>query len=177
MDRELTEYWHGLIDRSRQVEGAHLTFPKFHAKASHCAPFLAILQDPDRSGAVKSGVCCCVTNKDPTAQRQKEIILDKVRLRGEQIVCWNFHASYEPTSRVDWAGERQRLVDIMPQLKAVLAFGGLAWRGMPDVSLPKKVILILRKIHQRQAASGEGEIARANCQIKVTYGATSPLTH
>ena len=142
MDKKLKRYRRNL----RRRTGPH--FPRFHSEARHRAPFLALLQDPGKSGAEKTGVCCPLTNNDGTSLRQRRIIFGMVELEPKQIVFWNFHAAYEDKkhprcAKVDWALEIERLIAVMkPNLKAVLAFGGPAWRGMRDVRLPPGVALL-----------------------------------
>jgi hypothetical protein len=141
MDKKLKRYRQNLGRRT----GLH--FPRFHSEADHRAPFLALLQDPGKSGAEKTGVCCPLTNNDGTSRRQRRIIFGIIKLEPKHIVFWNFYAAYEDKkhprcAKVDWAVEIERLIAMMPNLKAVLAFGGPAWRGMRDVCLPRGVALL-----------------------------------
>jgi hypothetical protein len=65
----------------------------------------------------------------------------------KQIVFWNFYAAYEDmedarVGSVDWADELQKLIELLPDLAAVIAFGRKASLGMRDVALPRGVVLI-----------------------------------
>lgn len=139
MDTVLDTFWKEIGERTL------LEFPRFAKEAACTAPFLAVLETPGKSGAEKSGECS-LDNKDPTAKRTREII-EAVRIPREQIVFWNFYAAYKQCERSKknrklWAGELERLIEVMPKLKAIVVFGNDAWHGMRDVNLRKGIALI-----------------------------------
>jgi hypothetical protein len=118
-----------------------LEFPQFADEAVHTAPFLAVLEIPDNSGAERSRKCS-LDNDDPTAKLTLRIVT-KVGIKREQIVFWNFYAAYKSErNRKFWARELEGLIKEMPKLRAIVAFGDEAWRGMRDVDLRKGIALL-----------------------------------
>ena len=123
------------------------SFPEFAKEAVHTAPILALLQNPGNSDAENTGVCS-IDNEDPTSTNQKEIIETKVGINREDIVFWNFFASFDIgknlgiESQERWAKEVEELIRRMPKLKVVLVCGEKAWKGMRFVKLKKSITLI-----------------------------------
>jgi len=70
--------------------------------------------------------------------------LESAGLRRTDIIPWNFYAAYDAplTDRNMWADELERLIGMLDNLKAVIAFGDKAWLGMRNVHLPPLVQLI-----------------------------------
>jgi hypothetical protein len=136
MDDVLAKYRDGLEERAK------LKVPEFAPEAVHTAPILALLLEPDNSGAARS-LIVQVGNADPTARRTLEMI-NRAGLKSDQFVLWNFYASFEAKTkpRRFWEEETKLLVKEMPNLKVVLVFGTDAWIGMRDVELRKGVALI-----------------------------------
>ena len=136
MDDVLAKYRDGLEERAKQK------VPEFAPEAIHTAPILALLLEPDNSGAAKSRIVQ-VHNKDSTARRTLKMI-KRAGLEPDQQVLWNFYGSFKAKTkpRRFWEEETERLTRIMPKLKAVLAFGNVTWLGMLHVELPKGVVLI-----------------------------------
>lgn len=135
MDDVLAKY------RSELQERAKLRVPEFAPEAVHTAPILALLLEPDNSGAGKSRIVQ-VHNNDATARRTLRMI-KTVGLELNQHVLWNFYASFEAKTlpRSFWEKETETLAKRMPHLKVVLAFGNDTWLGMQHVELPKRVVL------------------------------------
>jgi hypothetical protein len=67
MDDILAKYRDGLKERAK------LEIPEFAPEAVHTAPILALLLEPDNSGAGRSRIVQ-VHNNDPTAQRTLKMI-------------------------------------------------------------------------------------------------------
>ena len=136
MDLVLKEF------REKSGTRTSLEFPEFAKEAVHIAPFFVVLEIPDKSGAERSRKVS-LDNDDPTARRMLRIDTS-VGIEREQIVLWNFYAAYksEKKNRKFWAGELQRLIEVMPKLKAIIAFGDDAWRGMRDVDLRNGITLM-----------------------------------
>jgi len=128
--------------RRAAAERTGLTFPRFADEAVNSAPILAVLQNPGNSGAEVSGVCS-LDNADPTARRTARIIAS-LGLNRDQIIFWNFYGAYEATKpdRSLWATELEHLISLLPNLRAVIAFGDQAWRGMRDVQIPRHTLLV-----------------------------------
>jgi hypothetical protein len=135
MDDDLAKYRDGLKERAEKE------VPKFAPEAVHTAPILALLLEPDNSGAAESRIVQ-VHNNDPMARRTLEMI-KRVGLKPDQQVLWNFYGSFEAKKRPRrfWEEETETLAKIMPNLKVVLAFGNDTWLGMQHVELPKRVVL------------------------------------
>jgi hypothetical protein len=136
MDDVLAKYRDGLKGRVEQ------DVPSFAPEAVHTAPILALLLEPDKSGAAGSRIVQ-VHNNDPTARRTLKMI-NRAKLRADQYVLWNFYASFEAKTKLRhfWEKETKLLIKEMPNLKVVLVFGTDAWIGMRDVELPRGVALI-----------------------------------
>lgn len=136
MDNVLAIYREGLKERVKK------NVPKFAPEAVHTAPILALLLEPDNSGAAQS-LIVQVHNDDPTARRTLKMI-KKVGLDLNQHVLWNFYSSFEAKTkpRSFWEKEAETLTKIMPNLEVVLAFGNDTWLGMQHVELPRRVVLI-----------------------------------
>jgi hypothetical protein len=158
MDRVLAQYRDGLKSRT------NLDVPKFAPEAVHTAPILALLLEPDNSGAGRSRIVQ-VHNNDPTARRTLRII-KTVGLELNQHVLWNFYASFEARTkgRSFWERETEILAQLMPKLKVVLAFGNDTWCGMQHVELPRSVVLYGAPHPSNRGViekSAEGKIERA----------------
>jgi len=165
MDDVLAKYRDGLKERVKQE------VPGFAPEAVHTAPILALLLEPDNSGAAGSRIVQ-VHNNDPTARRTLKMI-NRVKLAADQYVLWNFYASFEAKTkpRRFWEEETKRLVEEMPNLKVVLVFGTDAWIGMRDVELRKGVALIGAPHPSNRGVNSdrlvaEGKIERAWARAK-----------
>jgi hypothetical protein len=167
MDDVLAKYRDGLRDR------ANKKIPEFAPEAVHTAPILALLLDPGKSGATKSGIVQ-VHNDDPTARRTLEKI-ERAKLKLDDFVLWNFYASFDVVVKKEardfWEGETERLIkETMKKLKVVLVFGNDAWLGMRGVELPKCVVLIgaphpsQRSVNSDKSADGKIERAWARAK-------------
>ena len=131
-DPILESYREDLINRT------DLRFPKFAQEAVHTAPILAVLDTPG-PGAVER---CSLDNRDGTSRRQRRV-MSEVGVERERVIFWNFFAAYDgERDRRFWAGELERLINLLPNIRAVMVFGDDAWRGMRDVELPNGVTLI-----------------------------------
>jgi hypothetical protein len=137
VDVVLSSYLAGLSSRWPSLE-----FPGFHEGAAHTANFLAVLQDPGPKVA-ETRVCCPLTNPDVTSWRQL-VAMAAAGVRIERVVFWNIYPAYGSYRRRvrPWAAEIERLVVLMPRLKAVLACGKEAQKGLKHVRLPAGVRLI-----------------------------------
>jgi len=135
MDDVLAKYRDGLEKRAKRK------VPEFAPEAVHTAPILALLLEPDNSGAARSRIVQ-VHNKDSTARRTLKMI-KRAGLEPDQQVLWNFYGSFKAKKlpRRFWEEETETLAKKMPNLKVVLAFGNVTWVGMQHVELPKRVVL------------------------------------
>src|SRR4051812_11548126 len=91
MDSILADYRLGLEKRAQQG------VPKFAPEAVHTAPILALLLEPDNSGAARSLVVQ-VHNDDPTARRTLQMI-KRAGLQLNEHVLWNFYASMKAKTK------------------------------------------------------------------------------
>lgn len=165
MDDVLAKYRDGLQERAKRK------VPEFAPEAVHTAPILALLLEPDKSGAAKS-LIVQAGNADPTARRTLEMI-NRARLKADQYVLWNFYASFDAKAkpRRFWEEETQLLTKEMPNLKVVLVFGTDTWIGMRDVELRRGVALIGAPHPSNRGVNSdklmaEGKIERAWARAK-----------
>lgn len=111
--------------------------PRFAVTSRHDAPLLAILETPTASGAERSGETS-LDNHDPSARFQSHA-LAKAGLETQDVVFWNMWAGYgasvSMSSAPEWAAHCQRLIGVMPRLKAVLVFGNPAWLAARRLNL------------------------------------------
>src|SRR5471030_2585077 len=91
MDDVLAKYRDGLEKRAK------LKVPEFAPEAVHTAPILALLLEPDNSGAARSRIVQ-VHNKDSTARRTLKMI-KRAGLEPDQQVLWNFYGSFEAKTK------------------------------------------------------------------------------
>src|SRR4051812_19378568 len=109
MDDVLANYRDGLIRR------ADRDVPRFAPEAVHTAPILALLEEPDNSGAARSLVVQ-VHNNDPTARRTLRMI-KRAGLELDHFVLWNFYASMKAKTiigrRSFWEKETETLANLM----------------------------------------------------------------
>lgn len=118
------------------------SFPRFAEEASAKARILLVLQNPANSGATETGKCS-LDNPDPTARRMQRT-MESAGLSRKEIIPWNFYAAYDAplNNRTMWASELEQLMELLDNLRVVIAFGDKAWLGMRDVRLPASVQLI-----------------------------------
>ena len=108
--------------------------PLFDSLSTHKAKILAVLQDPGHSGAEKSGTCS-IDNNDPTAFKQKEILI-KLKIDRKEVLFWNFYASYglelnnlKLKQKIFWANKLNDLANLMPNLALIISLGNYSWDG------------------------------------------------
>lgn len=130
--------------RDAEAERLNACLPHFAATSRAGAPLLALFETPAKSGAARSGECA-LTNNDPTALFTAQAVKD-AGLRPEHIVIWNVRAAFDscdlPLGEGDWADHYLRLVEIMPNLRAILLFGGTALKTARRMSLGVAVPLL-----------------------------------
>ena len=152
-DAILDRYRHSVTRAMRQ------RLPDFAPEARHTAPILAILETPG-PGAKRSGHCG-LDNSDPTAKRIARLV-EESGIQRRDIVFWNLYAAYEAghTRRTKWAKHLSDLINLMPNLQVVIAFGDHAWRGLRDVELPQKIWLIGAPHPSNQSCNRNREATR-----------------
>ena len=108
--------------------------PLFDKLSTHQAKILAVLQDPGNSGAEKSGICS-IDNNDPTAFKQKEILIN-LNIDRKDVLFWNFYASYGLDidklgleQKTFWAEKLNELVNLMPNIVCIVSLGNKSWDG------------------------------------------------
>ena len=121
---------------SNQRNKVPIDIPKFCATACEKADILAILQNPDKSGAEATRVCSLL-NGDDTSKNQNDILLE-AKVSRSRVVFWNFYGafgSYE--NAIDksldqqfWADRFTELINLLENVKVVVVCGNVTWSGL-----------------------------------------------